>query len=161
MQNIEAFNPDLKSVFKEIEEGHYLFVVADAKKAFLFLFNKGKLESSKEFMHTDVKKLVKTDSGELYGRNDKLARHIENQLHDHLKLIIHEVEVLIKGQHLNGVFIGGHKVMHHKIQAELSKDLQAKFRAAFVTELNIPRDELLGHCIQVLNSYSTHSSVSN
>lgn len=151
--NIESFNPDLKSVLSELEEGHYLFVIADSKKASLFLFNKGELADSREFIHTGVKKMVKSDSGELYGRNNKLARHIDKQLHEHLKLVMLQVEDFIKGKHLNGVFIGGHKPFHHRIESELPKVLQDKVRGSFITELNISQEELTEHCIHVLGEY--------
>lgn len=151
--NIESFNPDLKSVLSEIEEGHYLFIIADSKKASILLFNKGDLADSREFMHTGIKKMVKSDSGELYGRNDKLARHIDKQLDEHLKLIMLQVEDFIKGKHLNGVFIGGHKPLHHKIEGVLSKSLQDKMRGSFITELNISHEKLIKHCMSVLGEY--------
>ena len=153
-QNIESFNPDLKSVLSEIKEGQYLFLIADSKKAFLFFFKKGEIVDSREFMHTGVKKMVKSDSGELHGRNDKLSRHIDKQLHKHLQLIIQQVEIFIKGKYINGVFIGGHKPLHHRIVSELPKALQEKVRGTFITELNISHEELTKHCIHVLSEYS-------
>lgn len=154
-QKIESFNPDLHAVLSEIEEGHYLFIIADRKKATLILFNKGEVEQSYEFMHTGVKKMIKTDSGELSGRNDKLSRHIDKQIHEHIQLLMQQVESLIKGKHINGVFIGGHQPLHHKIESELPKELQDKVRGTFITELNIPQEELTKHCMQVLKEYTT------
>src|SRR5581483_5929929 len=91
-QNIESFNKDLNSVLGEIEEAQYLFVIADRKKAFLFLFNRGEVEKQKNIMDPGVRKSTKLDSGELHGRNTKLSNHIDNQLHRHLLLIIQEAE---------------------------------------------------------------------
>lgn len=151
--NISSFNPDLKSVFTELEEGHYLVIVADKKKAYLFLFNKGELEESKTIMDTGVRKKTRINSGELYGRNTKLSHHIVTQLHQHLQLIIQEAMMLINGKHINGVFLGGHQPLFHTIVNELPTDLQKKVRGEFITELNIPQDELIKHCKHVLREY--------
>lgn len=152
-QNIASFNPDLKSVLGEIEEGHYLVIVADLKKADLFLFNKGEVEISKKIMDPSVRKRTRINSGELFGRNNKLSHHIDNQVHRHLQLIIQEVIMLIKGKHINGVFLGGHKPLFHTIVNELPADLQKKLRGEFITELNISQYELIKHCKHVLEEY--------
>src|SRR5579863_8162782 len=101
-QNIESFNKDLNSVLSETEEAQYLFVIADRKKAFLFLFNRGEVEIQKNIMHPGVRKSTKIDSGELHGRNTKLSNHIDNQLHRHLQLILQTTANLIKDKHING-----------------------------------------------------------
>src|SRR3989338_3090960 len=153
LHNIDSFNHDLQSVLSEEEEGHYIMIVAERKKASLFLFSKGELEESREIMNPGVRKNIKTDSGELYGRNYKLSHHIDHQLQRHIQLIIREIDNLIKGKHINGIFIGGHKPLFHFIVSELPKDLQKKLRGEFITELNIPKDELIKHGQQVLKEY--------
>jgi hypothetical protein len=153
-QNIEYFNKDLNLVLGEIEEGHYLFIIADRKKAFLLLFNKGELDTQKNIMHPGVRKATKLDSGELHGRNTKLSNHIENQLHQHLQLILHEAENLIKDKHINGLFFGGHQPLFHSMEKELPTMLKEKLRGNFITELNIPEDELIKHCQDILTEYS-------
>lgn len=151
--NISSFNPDLKSVFTEMEESHYLIIIADQKKADLFIFNKGELDEIKTVMDTGVRKKTRIDSGELYGRNTKLSHHIDTQIHNHLQLIIQGAMTMIKGKHINGVFLGGHKPLFHTILGELPADLQKKVRGEFITELNIPQDELIKHCKHVLKEY--------
>jgi len=152
-QNIASFNPDLQSVLAEREEAHYIIIVADLKKADLFLFNKGEVELSKTIMDPGVGKKTRINSGELFGRSNKLAHHIDNQIHRHLQLIIQEAIMLIKGKHINGVFLGGHKPLFHKIVHELPADLQKKLRGEFITELNIPQEELIKHCKRALEEY--------
>lgn len=153
-QNIDSFNPDLKSVLGETEEGHYLIIIADRKKAFLFLFDKGNLEISREIMDPGVQKDTKINSEELYGRSNKFSHHIDNQLHQHLQLIMQKVSNLIAGKHINGVFIGGHKPLFATIKNELPAVLQKKLRGEFITELNINIDELIQHCKHVLEEYN-------
>jgi hypothetical protein len=153
-QNIESFNKNLKSVLGEIEEGQYLFVIADRKKAFLILFNRGEVEIQKNIMNPGIRKATKIDSGELYGRNTKLLNHIDNQLHRHLQLILREAENLIKDKNINGLFLGGHQPLFHLIEKELSTVLKEKLRGEFITELNIPESELIIHCQHILTDYA-------
>lgn len=153
-QTVDSFNPDLTSVLKELEEGHYLFIVADQKKASLFLFKQGKLETYREVMNPGVREKTKSDSGEVYGRNTKLTNRRENQIHEHLQLIMQEAVGLINGKHLNGVFIGGHKQFFSEIENALPEQLQQIMRKTFVTELNIPKEELTQHCLKALAEYT-------
>lgn len=154
LQNIESFNKDLNSVLGEIQEGQYLFIIADRKKAFLFLFNKGEVEIQKSIMDPGIRKATKIDSGELHGRNTKLSNHIDNQLHRHLQLILRDAEALINDNHINGLFLGGHQPLFHSIEKELPTVLKEKLRAEFITELNIPKDELIKHCKNILTEYA-------
>jgi len=152
-QNIESFNKDLNSVLGEIEEGQYLFIIADKKKAYLLLFNKGEVEIHKNIMDPGIRKATKINSGELYGRNTKLSKHIDNQLHRHLQLILQEAERVIKDTHINGLFLGGHQPLFHSIEEELPVGLKEKIRGEFITELNIHEDELIKHCKHIINEY--------
>jgi hypothetical protein len=150
---IESFNPDLNAVLTEREEGHYLFIVADQRKTFLILFNKGEVEDMRDSVNEPVEQMIKSDSGEMHGRNDKLGRHIEKQIH--VQTVMTEVTRFINGKQINGVFIGGHQPFHHTIQHALPPALQEKFRSAFVTELTISHAALIEHCKQVLTTYSS------
>lgn len=152
-QKIASYNDDLKSVLSELEESHYLFIIADRKKASLFLFKQGNLEIDRDIMDPSVQKSSKIDSGELYGRNTKQSHKIDNQIKRHLQLIMQETKSFINDKHINGLFIGGHKPLFHLIEKELSPDLRKKLRGNFITELNIPKDELIKHCKRILEEY--------
>lgn len=154
IEPVEAFNPDLPSVLKELEEGHYLFVVADSKKAFLFLFKRGNLEDSRDIMDPGVMKKIKSNSREMHGRNTKLMNKRGNQLRDHFSKILEEADVFIRGKHINGVFLGGHQPLFKALENEMSSELRTLLRGNFVTELNIPREELIAHCTKVLEGYA-------
>ena len=151
--NIASFNPDLKSVLGELEEGHYLVMFIDKKKAFLFLFNKGELELSEKIMHPGLQKGTRINSGELYGRNTKQEKKISHQLHRHLKLIIEEAEIFIEGKRINGIFIGGHKPLFSLIREELPEYMLKKLRGNFIAELNKAEDELIHHGKFVIAEY--------
>lgn len=152
-QTIESFNPDLSAVLSEIEESHYLFIIVDKRKAFLFLFDKGSVAVSRKVIDPRVPKKVKVNSGDLYGRNTKLAHKIDNELHQHVKIVVKEAETIIKDKHINGVFLGGHKPLFHIIMEELPKALQSKVRGKFMTELKIPEEDIIAHAQQVLGHY--------
>ncbi len=151
--NIDSFNPDLNSKLAEMEEENYLFIVADLKKAFLYLFNNGNLATTRKIMDPTVNKKIKSNSGELSGRNTKLDHKIDNQIHRHLQLIAKEATILVSGKKINGIFIGGHKTLFNKIEKELPTALQKMIRGEFVTELNIPEEELISHCSRTLLDY--------
>lgn len=153
IRTVGTFNPNLQAVLGEIEEGHYLFIIADRKKAFLYLFDKGDLDQSKNIMDPSVNRSIRVNSGELYGRNSKQDHKIDNQIDKHLKLVMSEAEKFIQGKHINGVFIGGHKELFHLIEKKLPQDLQKKLRGDFVTELNIEEEELVSNCNKVLTEY--------
>jgi hypothetical protein len=150
---ISSFNKTLESVLQEMAEGHYLFIVADLKKATIIFFNKGVVEKISEIMDPSVSRKIKSTSGEIYGRNTKLSHKINNQIHKHLQLIVNQASSLISGKHINGVFIGGHKTMFNAIEKVMPKELQEKVRGEFVTELNLPESELIAHCKQTLTEY--------
>lgn len=147
-------NADLASDLKEMEEARYLIIVADRKKALLFLFNKGDLEANKEIMNPGIQKDTRINSRELYGRNNKLMRHIDNQLRLHLKLIVKEADAFLQGGLINGIFLGGHKPLFHNIIEVLPTSLKQKIKGEFITELNIPQTELIEHCQKVLEEYT-------
>lgn len=150
---IDGFNPDLTSKLREMEEGRYLFIMADIKKATLVLFRQGEVESTRDIMDPSVNKKIKSNSGELSGRNTKLDHKIDNQIHKHLQLIGNEAAQFISGKNINGVFIGGHKMLFAKIEEALPKELKIKIRGEFITELNLPQEELIKHCRQTLSEY--------
>ena len=128
-----------------------LFIIVDRKKADLFILKDGEVDSSKKIMNPGVGKESRIDSGEIYGKNTKLSHKIDNQIHRHLQLVMHEVAEFINGKKIDGVFIGGHKPMFSLIEKELPAELRDKLRGDFVTELNITDDELIKHCKVVLS----------
>lgn len=150
---IETFNPDLPSVLRELEEGRYLFIIADTKKASLFLFKQGKLEATRDIMDPGVMKKIKSNDREVHARNNKLMNKRGNQLRDHFNRISEETMLFIGEKHINGVFLGGHQPLFSTIENELSAELRKKLRGRFVTELNIPREELITHCTNALAEY--------
>lgn len=153
MPQYSTSDPQLIEALREIEESHYLIILADRKKALLFLFNNGEVVKFHEMMHPGVSKKIRTDSGELSGRNDKLMRHRDKQINDHFGLISQEAVAFIEHDAVNGVFIGGHKASFHHIIEKLPQELKKKLKTEFVTELNLPHDQLVVRCKEALDQY--------
>ena len=152
-QSISTLNPDLKSVLTELQQQHYLVIVADKKKEFLFLFYEGMVILSEKIMHPGVRKGTRINSGEIFAKNTKLTHKRDNQLQRHLQFIVHEAQLLIENKHINGVFLGGHKPLFHLLEKELPTAWHEKLKGNFITELNIPEEVLISHCKSVINAY--------
>lgn len=135
-------------------EPRYLFIIADRKKAYLFTFQGGVMEDYKEVYDPSVPQKVKSNKGEYYARNDIILRHIQEHLRRHLQKISEMVDSFIKDKQIHAVFIGGHKPLFHDIKIALNHDLQRKLKGEFITELNIPRNQLIQNAEKALKMYS-------
>ncbi len=141
------------------KEARYLFVIADREKAELLTFYQGTLEEYKEVFDSSVPQKVKSNKEEYYARNNIILRHIENHLHRHLQKISDETDKFIESKPVQGVFVGGHKPLFHDVEHHLNPNLQRKLQGEFVTELNIPRPELVRHAEKTLALYLQRKEV--
>ena len=119
----------------------YLVILADREKMRFFTIHLGKIEETKEIIDDQVPQRVKAHTINL-GRTDKIMRHIEYHLNEHLKLVAKEAKNFVKGKKIDLVVIGGHKEMLHKIRKHLLYPLNKKVLGEFVTELNIPLSKI-------------------
>lgn len=77
-----------------------------------------------------------------WDQQNKITRHIEDHLHRHLKLITDEVNVFLKDFPAQFIIIGGHKDTIPKIKKHLTHPLNKMVRGEFVTELNLPLNDI-------------------
>jgi len=139
-------SPFLSPLLNAIKQrNRYLVILADREKAIYFSIYNGNVEAYEEFKDPIVPQKVKANNGEYYARSDIILRHIENQLHRHLKRISHHVDSFVKGKSIQTLVIGGHKELLHKIEKHLCPALQKKVAGEFITELNIPKNEIITH----------------
>lgn len=124
----------------------YLFVIADRKFAKLLTFLDGVLEDHLEIEDDSVPQDVKSNKEENYARNNKIIRHIEDHIHRHLQLISKKADDFVGLKRIHGVFIGGHKEMHHLIKKHLNPSLQKKIVGEFVFPLKVNKNETLKRC---------------
>ncbi|MCL4354653.1 hypothetical protein M1349_04280 [Patescibacteria group bacterium] len=120
----------------------YLVLLVDREKARLFTVHLGKIEEYSEIFDASVPQKVRANEQDFYGRSDKIFRHIEDHLNRHLKLIASRVADFVKGKDISFIVVGGHKDLFKKMGKHLNKNLQKKLDGTFVTELNIPINDV-------------------
>ncbi|OGD86931.1 hypothetical protein A2870_00400 [Candidatus Curtissbacteria bacterium RIFCSPHIGHO2_01_FULL_41_11] len=122
----------------------YLVLVADRKKARLFTVSLGRIQEHKDIFNAEVPQRVK-HGDDTWDQQDKIMRHIEDHLHRHLKFIAQETKEFVKNHPVNFVIVAGHKDIIPKIKKHLTYPLNKIVLGEFVTELNIPLNEVFLH----------------
>lgn len=122
--------------------------MADRKFAKILTFYDGALEDYVEIIDPSVPQKVKSNQEEVMhsDRENKIARHIEDHLRWHLKLISRKVDEFVGTRPINAVFIGGHKNMLHAIRKHLNPKLQNKIVGEFVAGLKVFQNEINRRC---------------
>ncbi|MBI2599920.1 hypothetical protein HYW43_03305, partial [Candidatus Daviesbacteria bacterium] len=134
---------------KPIEEGlkdhqRYLVLLVDRKKAKFFTVYLGEIAEQKEVFNGDVPQRVKAKTIN-WGRYDKIPRHIEDHLNKHLKQISQAVYDFAIDKNIHFIILGGNKEIILKIRKHLHYPLNKMVLGEFVTQLNIPLNEVLIH----------------
>lgn len=123
------------------EQKKYLVLLVDRKKARLFTVHLGNIEEHidvfGEFVPQKVRQINKA-----WAREDKILRHIEDHLHRHLQLIAKITDEFAKNKDFKFLILGGHRGLFKKIKKHLPKYLTKKIKDTFVTELNIPLNDI-------------------
>lgn len=135
--------PFLKPLLKELKEHEkYLVLLVDRKKARLFTVHLGIVEEHKDVFGEYVPQKVK-QIHEAFKRENKILRHIGDHLHRHLKLIIGKTkEFAHNNKNIHFLIIGGHEELLPKIKKLLPYPLSRKLRGSFITQLNIPLNDV-------------------
>lgn len=122
----------------------YLIILIDRKKTIMFTLLEGiSVGRYKELVVNDVPQNVRTNEQNFYGRSDKIFRHIEDHLHRHLKRVSDTVGDFADQEKITGVFLGGHEGLFKKVKKHLPLNLSRKVKGTFVTELNMPFNDIL------------------
>ncbi len=136
---------DVEPILHALEShSKYLVLLADREKALVFNIELGVITERSELTGGDVPQMVKAIRHDgIVGKDDKIARHIEDHLHRHLQIIAETVGKLTRTKEINFVIIGGHKELLRKLKHHLPPDLQRKIVAEIVTALDISPAEVL------------------
>lgn len=126
---------------KKVLQQKYLVLLVDREKARLFTVHLGQIDETKEIFDPSVPQKVKHGDN-AWDAQDKIFRHIQDHLHRHLKLITQETAKFANGRNIQFILIGGHKELFAKIKKHLPKNLADKVKGTFVTELNIPLNDI-------------------
>ncbi len=141
--------PYLKPIEDAVKKySKYLVLLVDRKKARLFTVNLGKIEEEKLVFDGEVPQNVKAKKID-WGRDDKIFRHIEDHLHRHLQTIAKKTFDFFMGKDIHFLIIGGHAEMIPKIKKHLPYPLNQMILGQFITELNIPLNDVLLHSKRV------------
>jgi peptide subunit release factor 1 (eRF1) len=135
-----VYNPE-KTHFIPDQLHRFLVIVADRRKARYFTVYKDMVEEPEEDVIDYVPQKVKAENTS----PGKISRHITDHVYHHLKHVGKSALSFIRKkhiEHLDGVIIGGHKELLHKIREFLPAALQQKVVADFTTDVNIHIDNL-------------------
>lgn len=119
----------------------YLVLLMDREKARIFTVHLGKIEEHTDIFDGIVPQRVKAKKVD-WARDDKIFRHIEDHLHRHLQLLAQKTAEFFKNKNVHFIVIGGHPELLEKIKKYLPYPLNKKVSGEFVTELNIPLNEV-------------------
>lgn len=125
----------------------YLVLIADRKQAKLFTLFKGTVSSLLDFSKNDVPQKVKHGSN-TWDAQDKINRHIQEHLHQHLNSLSAIVKKYVKENPVDGILIGGHKNLFVIIKKHLPYPLSKKVIGNFVTELKVPLNTISKKAIE-------------
>lgn len=126
----------------------YLVLLVDREKARFFTVHLGEIEEHKDIFNGSVPQKVKAKKID-WGRDDKIPRHIEDDLHKHLKMVAEKTKDFAKRKDIRFIIIGSHKELLPKVKRVLPYPLNKMVAGEFVTELNIPLNKILAHSKKV------------
>ena len=137
----------------EREYNRFLVLLVDREKGRFLTVNLGKIEEQKEIYDGEVPQRVKAKTINL-GRTDKIMRDIEGHLHHHLQIITKAAKEFAVDKDISFVLIGGHKEIFSKLKKVLPYPLNKMVVGEFVTDVNLPVDEILAKSKKVVESLS-------
>jgi hypothetical protein len=122
----------------------YLVMLVDREKVRMFTVEQGEMVDHSDYKTGHIPQVAKS-TGRDYGlgRSDINHRHNEVTLRRHIKLTAEKVASFTKNQNIRFVILGGHSEIFKKVSSSLPTNLRNKILDRFVTEINIPLNELM------------------
>jgi hypothetical protein len=121
----------------------YLVLLVDREKVRMFTVEQGELIDHSDYVGGYVPHHTKSTGREPIGGDDAVFRHNETLLKRHIALVAKAVVEFTKTQDVHFVIIGGHSEIFKKVAASLPASIRNKIVNSFVTEINIPLNEIL------------------
>jgi peptide subunit release factor 1 (eRF1) len=139
--NSPSLEPLLRSLHKYTT---YLVVLIDREKARIFTVGQGEIIDHIDVTGDYVPPRVKATGGDsVGGAGDIKSRHNEMLLKHHIDQAVKEIFKFTRRTTVQFVIIGGHKEMLKRIRDSLPNELRTKVVGTFVTEVDLPLNELL------------------
>ena len=136
-------SPDITPIIKtQNKYSRYLVLLVDREKARMFIVEQGEILEHKDFVNGFVPQRKKKTG---HNNTDSLImlRRTENYLDQHIDRISSEVAKFAQSKDIKFLIIGGHQQLFNRIIASLPVDLQSMVVGTFISELNIPLNDIL------------------
>jgi hypothetical protein len=133
----------------------YLVLLVDREKVRMFTVAQGEMVDCSEYTDDSVPPVTRaTGRGRGDARSDIDVRHNELLLGKHIEKIAHKVAIFTENQNIRFVILGGHSEMFKRVAESLPIALRNKVLDKFVTDINIPLNDILRESKQIAASLS-------
>lgn len=138
-------SPDMNPLTDALQKySKYLVLLVDREKARMFSVEQGEIIDRSQFIRGYVPPKIKsTGRDNLLNQSDTNFRHNELLLKRHIQYASDAVVKFTSADDINFIIIGGHAEMFKKVADSLPANLKSKVVAGFVTEINIPLNDIL------------------
>lgn len=139
------FSPNLDPIRSARQKySKYLVLLVDREKARMFTVDQGEIAEHADYMGEYIPQDKKTIGHDGYpGQNNIHSRHLDILIDRHIDEVSKKLAEFVKSQDIDFVIIGGHKEMFVRVANSLPADLKNKLVGSFVSELNIPLNDIL------------------
>jgi hypothetical protein len=121
----------------------YLVLLVDREKVRMFTVEQGEMIDHSDYIDGSVPQLSKSTGIDRAGSTDGEFRHNQVLLQRHIEKTAKAVAKFTQSHDVHFVIIGGHSEMFKRVAASLPAGLRSKVVDSFVTEINIPLNEIL------------------
>lgn len=137
--------PNLDPILKsEQKYSKYMVLLVDREKARMFTVEQGEIAEQSEFSSNYVpqnKQATGRDGNA--GRSDIMTRHTNELLKRHIDNACKAASKFASTKDIDFLIIGGHSEIFAKVAKSLPLNLRDKLAGSFVTEINIPLNDIL------------------
>ena len=137
-------SPDLDSLLQVLPHySRYLVLLVDREKARMFTVEQSEMIDHTDFIGTPIPQKSKSTGVDRAGSSDGNSRHNEVLLQRHIAETAQAVAKFTQSNEVHFMIIGGHAEMFKRVAAALPAGLRSKVANSFVSEINIPLNEIL------------------
>ena len=136
--------PNIKPLVQSLQKySKYLVLLVDREKARMFTVEQGEIVDYSNFTGYVPQKIKATGRDGVISQSDTNFRHNEVLLKRHIDRAVQAVVAFTEANDIHFVILGGHSEIFKKVAKSLPKDLRVKIAGSFVTEVNLPLNEIL------------------
>jgi peptide subunit release factor 1 (eRF1) len=138
-------SPHLDPLLQALPQySRYLVLLVDREKARMFTVEQGEMINHAEYIGDNVPQKTKSTGRDFaVGGSDASFRYNEVLLQRHIDKAAQAVAKFTRSQTVHFVIIGGHSEMFKRVAASLPPGLRSKVLNNFVTEINIPLNDIM------------------